>query len=192
MGGEGIRSLFLAGSEIRDNAVRCCGSVGIWIADESTGNVVTGNTSAQCGLYGILLSFTCTGNQVYGNQLVENWTNAFEDHGATGNVWYGPEGGNYWSDFDENPGYPDYYEIPGDGDGVDWSPLESVFTCPFTPGDVNGSCGPVDFADFTTFVDCWEISPEDCGAYGCADVDGDGDVNLRDFAAFSLLLGGSP
>ncbi|MGD8451401.1 MAG: NosD domain-containing protein [Phycisphaerae bacterium] len=185
----GIRCSGVGESEINRNAVRCGDSVGILLGSESDGNEVAGNAIARCDTYGIVLSYDSTDNLLHGNQSVENGTNAFEVDGTAGNLWYGPEGGNYWSDFEQNPGYPDYYEIAGDGTGVDWYPLESVFTCPFTPGDINGSCGPVDFDDFSTFAACWDVWPDDCGTYGCADVDGDGEMDLRDFAAFSLLFG---
>jgi len=41
---------------------------------------------------------------------------------STGNLWDNGVVGNYWDDFEFNPGYPDYYEIYGDGDGIDHYP----------------------------------------------------------------------
>ena len=38
------------------------------------------------------------------------------------NLWNKSNVGNYWSDFSSNSGYPNYYKIPGYGDGIDWHP----------------------------------------------------------------------
>lgn len=54
------------------------------------------------------------------------WNNTFRDNVVEysfNNSWNLGEIGNYWHDFDSNPGYPYYYEVPGDGDGIDWWPV---------------------------------------------------------------------
>ena len=64
-------------------------------------------------------------NSIYHNALIENGENAF-DEGE--NFWYSLflNEGNYWNDFKQNPGFPNYYEIPG-GDNIDYYPLESIW-----------------------------------------------------------------
>ena len=47
---------------------------------------------------------------------------ALEDVRSNNNRWNLGDVGNYWSDFESNPGYPDCYEIPGEGGGVDYYP----------------------------------------------------------------------
>jgi parallel beta-helix repeat protein len=190
MEGVGIACSRLSECTILENVVLCSGTTGISLGNSSTANSLSGNTLSRNGTYGMVLASESTNNQIESNQFVENTLlNAREVYNSNGNIWNGPEGGNFWSDFEQNPGYPDYYEIDGDGDGVDWAPLDSVSGCPFGCGDIDGSCGEVDFADFEAFVECWDVWPADCGDYGCSDFDGDGGVDLHDFAAFSLLFG---
>jgi parallel beta-helix repeat protein len=180
-------------SIVSENAICCVGDSGISLHSASAGNEITGNSIASCGWCGVSLDYdNVTGNVISANYLVENGTNAWERDGTVGNSWNDGDVGNFWSDFEDNPGYPNYYEIDGDGDGVDWAPLDSVSRCPFACGDIDGSCGEVDFADFEAFVECWDLSPEDCGDYGCSDLDGNGVIDLADFAIFSRLYGTTP
>lgn len=180
-------------SIVSRNAIRCVGRAGMSLNSGSTGNEITGNSIACCIWSGVEIDDdNVTGNLISANDLVENGTNAWERDGTVGNSWNDGHVGNFWSDFEQNPGYPDYYEIDGDGDGVDWAPLDRVSGCPFACGDIDGSCGEVDFAEFEAFVECWDLSPDDCGDYGCSDLDGNGVIDLADFATFSLLYGTTP
>jgi hypothetical protein len=60
-------------------------------------------------------------------------------------------------------------------------------------GDIDGSGGAVNLADFSTFANCFGLSQptEDCdaAAFACADLDGSGMVNLTDFATFAVVYG---
>ena len=188
--GHGMHVFRTSESTISGNTITCCDDIGMWVGDYSYGNLITVNTVSRSGRRGVHV-YHSSGNEIYQNDFVANQVNASE-YSSPGNLWCQTGVGNFWSDFEENPGYPNYYEIPGDDDGVDWDPLESVFACPFSPGDIDGSCGDVDFADFEAFVECWDLSPDDCGDYGCSDLDGDGAVDLADFAIFSLLYGTMP
>ena len=183
----GFRLDRTADSVIASNDLQCAADFGMFIMDSSD-NEVSGNSIAGSALYGIFLRDTSTRNVITHNQLIANGTNASELY-ADGNIWSVDGAGNFWSDFADNPGYPDSYEIPGDGDGVDQAPLESAYECPFLTGDINGTCGEVDFEDFVLFAECWDAQTDDCGDYGCSDLNGDGEVDLRDFAMFSVLYG---
>ena len=63
-------------------------------------------------------------------------------------------------------------------------------------GDINRSGGPVDLTDFATFGSCFGLPAptEDCPAPAleCSDLNGDGAVNLLDFATFANWMGESP
>lgn len=89
-------------------------------------NYITDNFFHDNLNYGILLeSGASTDNLFRGNTFNNNViSNAIEIDGATNNNWNNSLNGNSWSDFESNPGYPDYYEIYGPGDGVDWYPNE--------------------------------------------------------------------
>jgi parallel beta-helix repeat protein len=58
-------------------------------------------------------------NLIYENNFVLNTQNAHADDGE--NAWDNGIAGNYWDDFEENPGYPDTYEI--NENNVDRYPL---------------------------------------------------------------------
>jgi hypothetical protein len=63
--------------------------------------------------------------------------------------------GNYWDDFEINPGFPNYYEVEGSGTGIDYYP---IWTEPFC-GD--GVCDGVNGLD-ENCNNCLE----DCGCTG--------------------------
>ena len=74
-------------------------------------------------------------NLFYRNIFNNNNQSAYEDNLSIGNAWNNSITGNNWSDFQQNPRYPDYYEIFGPGDGKDYLPNGRVLnTAPrFTP-----------------------------------------------------------
>jgi len=84
----------------------------------SYNNVINNNTFESCneGVYSIY------SGDIYYNNIFENNTggNSYED-GNCSNHW-NTTIGNYWDDFGQNPGYPNYYEIPGSGPGIDYHP----------------------------------------------------------------------
>ncbi|MCD4666561.1 putative Ig domain-containing protein, partial [archaeon] len=82
-----------------------------------TGNILQNNIN-----YGIYLEESGN-NNLWINEFLNNNVNAYETSDANGNNW-NSEFGNYWDDFGSNPSYPNYYEIDGPGDGIDWYPLE--------------------------------------------------------------------
>ncbi|MFH1780275.1 MAG: right-handed parallel beta-helix repeat-containing protein [Candidatus Micrarchaeota archaeon] len=64
-------------------------------------------------------------NTIWNNTLMYNLNdsmNAYEAENIIGNSWDYNGVGNSWSDFSQNPGYPNTYVIPGLGDGVDHYP----------------------------------------------------------------------
>lgn len=87
-------------------------------------NVFVGNNISYNG-EGI--NITCGGssevfdNVFHHNNFINNTVLNAYDEGS--NIWDDGIGeGNYWSDFEDNPGYPDHYDIPG-GDNQDRYPL---------------------------------------------------------------------
>ena len=141
------------------------GSIGIWIEDKQ--GVTIKNCNLQELYFGILL-FNSSGNDILENNLHDGysgisltesgynniwnntftynkWENSRERINSNNNNWNLSYVGNTWDDFGENPGYPDYYEIKGDGDGIDWHPTGICYD-----GDSDGynspggDCGPVD------------------------------------------------
>jgi len=77
------------------------------------GNDIIANNIEENVEYGIYSNYLTLDNHVYYNNFINNYQNA-RDTGT--NTWYktkltGSEG-NYWCDFENNQGYPNYYYIP--------------------------------------------------------------------------------
>lgn len=114
--------------------------------DDSSYNNLSGNSLHDCGFYGIML-WESGYNNIWSNNFTYNKIgNAGEGSNSNNNNWNLSYMGNNWDDFADNPGYPNHYEIGGDGDGIDWHP---VGTCYDGDGDGynssgGGDCGPVD------------------------------------------------
>lgn len=87
----------------------------------SSGNFISGNHFSG-NQYGVFLSDSSRFNTIWANQFINNDVGAYEGLYANGNWWDLNEVGNHWSDYEGNPGYPSFYEIPGEGDGVDHYP----------------------------------------------------------------------
>ncbi len=96
---------------------------GISLLANCDNNTFTNNIVHSNQLNGINLSDTSRFNLFWNNSLINNVIeNAYEDIVSTDNNWNLADTGNFWSDCETNPGYPDYYEIPGSGDGADFYP----------------------------------------------------------------------
>lgn len=125
-------------------------------------NLLTGNE------YGGYVYGTSTGNTIWYNEFTNNYLNAKEF--SSGNAWDYNEIGNYWDDFEENEGYPNYYEIFGEGDGRDHCAngicdsdgdgvMNSIDNCQF---DYNPLQEDVDLDDVGDVCDnCMEIPNND-------------------------------
>jgi parallel beta-helix repeat protein len=123
-----------------------------------TGNIVTRSSKSGVHLFrssdnylsdnqleenyiGVCVEDSSQLNTFWANRFVDNGVSALEDGRAINNRWNLGKVGNYWSDFESNPGYPDCYEIPGPGGGVDYhpNPAPEAFTLaqnypnPFNP-----------------------------------------------------------
>lgn len=116
---EGIHLNYSDSSEVTNNQVYDCSDVGIYF-HHSNNNLFAGNTISDntLGMYSTLLS---TDNLIYRNNFIDNAIQAYDD---SSNFWDAdlPIGGNYWSDWESNVGYPDEYKIPGDGN-IDHHPF---------------------------------------------------------------------
>lgn len=141
----GILVIYNSGNSILDNNITNAGAIGIVIGAESDDNVVRGNNIENSVIWGIMInrsSYNVISNNnlisnIYGVWLQDNswyntfWNNTFIDNvisanetrNSNNNDWNLSDIGNYWSDFESNPGYPNYYNISGPGDGVDWHPI---------------------------------------------------------------------
>jgi parallel beta-helix repeat protein len=106
----------------------------------SSNNHISGNRLLE-NARGVSLDDSSQFNTFWANHFADNSLSAFEDARANNNRWDLGDVGNYWSDFESNPGYPDCYEIPGDGGGVDHYPkatpkafsLAQNYPNPFNP-----------------------------------------------------------
>jgi parallel beta-helix repeat protein len=106
----------------------------------SSNNHISGNRLVE-NACGVCLDNSSQFNTVWANQFTDNAINALEDARSTNNRWNLENVGNCWSDFESNPGYPDWYQIPGEGGGVDYYPkatpkavsLAQNYPNPFNP-----------------------------------------------------------
>lgn len=130
-------------NEISDNIANHNGRYGIFPYSDSTYNDIINNV-VKNNQYGIYVAYRTAYNNIKGNRISENieygimanidshdniiWDNYFGGNGISNahetsnslnNNWDYNNKGNYWSDFNRNPGYPVSYIIPGDGEGVD-------------------------------------------------------------------------
>ncbi len=109
-------------NSLSNNLVEANNPVGIHISGASnnmfSGNVFLNNPD------GILLSYFATGNIFWQNNFTRGISdNVWETGEVSGNSWNQGSVGNYWSDFGTNVGYPYYYDVGGDGDGIDYYPV---------------------------------------------------------------------
>jgi parallel beta-helix repeat protein len=123
-----------SGNNIEGNTASYNLTMGIALYYNSSNNNITNNDVVGNVSYGAYLGSASTNNTFWGNHFENNGSyNAFEDYSSTSNNWNLADTGNYWSDCFTNPGYPGYYEIPGEGNGIDYHP-----DCPWLVGDANG------------------------------------------------------
>jgi parallel beta-helix repeat protein len=100
---------------------------GVWLTENANTNLIFNNSVHDNHPYGGILVRNSYSNLIWDNVFINNEnfgniTHAREDQGSMDNLWNNSEIGNFWDDFEINPGYPNYYEILGDGNGVDWKP----------------------------------------------------------------------
>ena len=165
---------------IRNTIVENSGDgVTLW---QSLNNSIIENTIANNHFSGIGLSYFSNNNLLYHNNLINNTQNARD---SCSNTWYNVtlHEGNYWDDFETNPGYPDVYEIPGGGN-VDLYPLTEPFVS--IPGDLDYD-GDVDLNDLAQLLS--NYGTPSGATYWMGDIDGDGDVDLSDLAALLANYG---
>ncbi|RLG19734.1 hypothetical protein DRN67_01945 [Candidatus Micrarchaeota archaeon] len=98
---------------------------GEWMQNEVFENTFVDNT--EYGAYLVKSSgLEPTLNSFWMNVFIaQPMHTAYEGENVTMNRWdlgYNYSG-NYWSDFELNPGYPNHYEIHGPGDGIDNYPV---------------------------------------------------------------------
>ena len=97
----------------------------ICLSYSSCYNTISSNNISDSKSYGIYICFygnsSSDYNSIYYNNFINNTMNAYDE---CNNTWYNTSSlaGNYWDDFESNPGYPNVYEISG-GDNVDFYPL---------------------------------------------------------------------
>ncbi|MFH1101153.1 MAG: C25 family cysteine peptidase [Methanobacteriota archaeon] len=91
----------------------------------SSGNWINSNELLANSL-GISIDADCSNNRIYRNNF-HNLVNAFD--AGFDDSWNStdPAVGNWWSDFESNPGYPETYLITG-GTSQDMNPLQEHYT----------------------------------------------------------------
>jgi len=173
-----IKDSTLSGNTLTENYP------GIWL-ENSQGNELSSNTITEC-YNGIILISNSSFNTLWNNNFVNNTQNdAWEISMSNSNDWNFGTQGNYWDNFESNPGYPNYYEIFGDGDGIDWHPNAEpeIFECGMW-GDVtgDGAVNPLDVSYLVNYVykqrDA-RVQPPNC-PYEAGDVTCGGGVNPLD------------
>lgn len=122
-------------------------------------NTITKNAFIGNTLYGVYIEYARY-NTFSNNFFVNNTINAMEFTGVSGNKWNLSTVGNYWHDFESNPGYPYTYDIPGPADGIDYHPV----------GNVPHNIPP----HLESFTDIWVLEKEDVVIEpNASDLDGD-------------------
>jgi len=121
----GLEGIYVSGSSnynnIFSNTIINGVNNGIFLNAQSHYNNIYENDISGNG-NGILFTENSEANTLWNNFFVDNDINAYENPGIV-NLWNITNLGNYWDDFETNPGYPNYYEIPGSGAGIDWYPI---------------------------------------------------------------------
>ncbi len=135
------------------NTVSDCLNYGIEVT-EGFDNTFRYNTIESNGITGFVIDLDSNDNMIYCNNFIGNGRNAY-DEGI--NIWNVecPDGGNYWDDFEDNPGYPEYYTVPGipGSENFDGCPLDEPWT-PFLCADINDDGGStIDISDLVHLVD---------------------------------------
>jgi parallel beta-helix repeat protein len=123
---------------------------GIYLDGYSTKNRISENLFENNNL-GIDLSDS-QNNLVWLNKFIGNVQSAVEANMYRTNYWNFSNIGNYWDDFESNPGFPNYYEIPGTGTEKDYSPVWNFSSAPNTPGQPIGPTNGINLEtyNFTT------------------------------------------
>ena len=93
-------------------------------SEQSTNNDVYHNSFSNNLRLGFLLHYVRNSRFWYNTFIGSGEGNAYEYETVYNNLWDVDGFGNYWDDFGDNPGYPDYYEVLGEGDGIDWYPTD--------------------------------------------------------------------
>ena len=84
-------------------------------------NVIKNNIITRHGR-GITLQSSSNYNLIWNNTFIDNnLSNGYEY--SANNYWNNSEIGNYWDDFENNSGYPNYYEVYGPASGIDYKPI---------------------------------------------------------------------
>src|SRR3989344_1458177 len=129
----GINLLYSNSNEIYNNFLTANTNSTLLI--DSYSNNVHDNVIQNSNFKGAFL--VRSQNNLFYRNVFNNSNNqsAYEDNFSIGNAWNNSITGNNWSDFTANPGYPNFYEIFGPGDGKDYMPNGRVLnTAPrFTP-----------------------------------------------------------
>jgi len=141
----GIALVFSSHDTISGNNISSNFNSGIWLYG-SNYETISGNNISNTNYDGIYLynsfynSFSSnnisenqrgidivsgSGNSIWNNIFMHNYGyNALEL--PNGNFWDKNQVGNYWDDFASNEGYPYFYYIFGDGNGVDHYPVGGI------------------------------------------------------------------
>ncbi|MFH1053012.1 MAG: S8 family serine peptidase [Candidatus Woesearchaeota archaeon] len=86
------------------------------------------NNEVRGSQWGVYIDNSST-NTFVDNLFLNNTVSAHEVNEIAPSDWNVSTSGNYWSDFVNNSGYPNYYNVSGTGGGIDWHPSGSGEIC---------------------------------------------------------------
>jgi parallel beta-helix repeat protein len=116
---------------ITDNIIIHNEGMGIFDGGRDSGSTITWNIIGANGKHypwwAGLYTHHLAGNNHH-NDFYINWHHHACMNGFGGGSWNDSSEGNYWDNWEKNPGYPDVYIIPGGfEDGIDYHPSPTPF-----------------------------------------------------------------
>ncbi|MDZ7798525.1 MAG: C1 family peptidase [Patescibacteria group bacterium] len=86
--------------------------------ERSSNNEIYNNTINENSQYGVYIKDS--NDNLFWSNIFDNAVNVFHKDDSSNNIWNSSIG-NWWGDFESNPGYPEYYNVYGDD--VDYKPM---------------------------------------------------------------------
>ena len=117
----GISVYFSANNDLSYNTIENNINQGVALQHSPSNNIF--NNTITNSDFGIEILGISTYNNIWNNFFVDNDMNAYD--GYISNNWNVSEVGNYWDDFETNPGYPNYYDVFNHG--IDWHPIWNFY-----------------------------------------------------------------
>ena len=129
-----------------------------------TNNIIADNSYFGWGQTNYAFYKHHSGSVFHHNDVFLNKRNVIAEHPTyRSNKWNDTNGGNYWDDWESNPGYPDTYIVPctNDIDQIDYKPKATpYFECPVVsiPGDIYSPLDETVYFSAGTNIDSSNLS----------------------------------